>query len=682
MTESLASSRAYRPHLDGLRAVAVYLVVVFHAGSGGFAGGFVGVDVFFVLSGFLVTQLLLRDLVSVGSIGLRRFYARRFRRLLPAAFVVLVVTALVFSALASPVEVSGAEGGFRASFLYWANWHFVAQASDYFGADLTANPVVHFWSLAVEEQFYLVWPLLLGGLFVMSRRFGDRQWLVLRAVVLSGAVVSLGWALSLRTSNPNRAYYGTDARAYQLMAGALLALTPAVFAGVGRFTRTARWVAVAAVAALVVTASSLIDVGAIERGAIVTAITVIVLIAVETAAGGTVHQGLTLNGVVYLGKISYSTYLWHWPVIIVTTRAFDLSTPTTIALTALIATALASLSYQLLEHPIRTSTLLDRYRTPVIATGLALSITSALVIIPTITNQPTTQTSITNGTLTTTGFTPVPTNIDYIAIGSDETDLTNCFRKPATACTLVHGTGPHLFLMGDSHAGMLIPTFTTIANQQHLTLSVSVGGACPWQRNLDVTQLVRFGQAAAIEQCNRQRDDAYSRVVPELAPDVVIVVNAAYEARRSLAGYLGSDGGRLRKGSAEHRAWLAGSTTRSLEALRASGRKVVLVEPTPYAGDAFDPLVCLSDATVEEACRFVADSDPSDVERLYRRLDANNDNVWSANIDELTCPFLPICDPIVGRNVVRRDSNHLTEAFARSIAPELTHYLKRIGVIP
>ena len=159
----------YRPHLDGLRAVAVYLVVLFHAGIGRFDGGFIGVDVFFVLSGFLVTQLLLRDLAGAGSIRFARFYARRFRRLLPAAFVALVVTALLFVAV-DPVEALASVRSFQAAFLYSANWYFIGASTDYFGADVATNPVLHFWSLAVEEQFYLVWPLLLGGLFWVTGR--------------------------------------------------------------------------------------------------------------------------------------------------------------------------------------------------------------------------------------------------------------------------------------------------------------------------------------------------------------------------------------------------------------------------------------------------------------------------------------------------------------------------------
>src|SRR5882762_4225045 len=209
-----ASAAAYRPHLDGLRAIAVYLVVLFHAGSQRFPGGYIGVDVFFVLSGYLVTQLLLRDLARTDSIRFGRFYSRRFRRLLPAAFVALTVTAVVYTAIASPAEVVATVGSFKAAFLYSTNWYFIHQSTGYFGADITTNPVLHFWSLAVEEQFYLLWPLALGGGFALTRRMDPaRRMRVIRIAVAVGAVASAIWALSLRHSEPNRAYYGTDTRA-------------------------------------------------------------------------------------------------------------------------------------------------------------------------------------------------------------------------------------------------------------------------------------------------------------------------------------------------------------------------------------------------------------------------------------------------------------------------------------
>src|SRR4029077_2569737 len=216
-------------------------------------------------------QRLLRDVARSHSISFGRFYSRRFRRLLPAAFVALMVTAVVYTAIASPAEVSAAAGSFKAAFLYSTNWYFIHQATGYFGADINTNPVLHFWSLAVEEQFYLLWPLALGGVFALTRRMDPaRRMRTIRIAVAVGALASAVWALSLRTSDPNRAYYGTDARAYELLAGAFLALVPALVGAAPRFRPWLRAAAGLSVAALFVLASSLVDYDAIERGVAVT----------------------------------------------------------------------------------------------------------------------------------------------------------------------------------------------------------------------------------------------------------------------------------------------------------------------------------------------------------------------------------------------------------------------------
>jgi peptidoglycan/LPS O-acetylase OafA/YrhL len=671
----------YRPHLDGLRAVAVYLVVVFHAGSEPFSGGFIGVDVFFVLSGFLVTRLLVRDLTSTGSVSFERFYARRFRRLLPAAFVMLLVTATVVSALASPLEVDRAEEAFQASFLYVANWYFVDQATDYFGADVATNPVLHFWSLAVEEQFYLLWPLLLGGLYAVARRFGGRRWHVLRLLVAAGALASVAWAWSLRSSDPIRGYYGTDARAYQLLAGALLALAPGLLARLGRFDRTARWAGVGGLGALVLVSSAWVELDAIERGMAATVIAVAIIAALEAARGGVARGVLATSPMVYLGKVSYGTYLWHWPVIWVMARTLELSVPSTIALTTVVATGLASLSYQLLEQPIRLSALLDRHRAPVIAGGLAVSVLAAVFVIPSIVDRAD-GAAVAVGTpeLSTTGLTPVP-DLDLDAIRADLPPVHNCVNQPAAACTIVHGDGVHVLLMGDSHARMLTPTFTAIARREGLRLSVSASDACPWQRDL---QVVVKGFADQRRRCDGVREDLYERVVAELDPDVIVVINRGYEAARaSDAGlqYLGPDGDYLDKPSPEFDAWLSERTRRSLDALADESRAVVLVEPIPYPADNADVLACLSREDVTEACRYVVDAGPSDVERLYRRIDQEEEAIWSADLDRLACPFFPICDPIVDGAVVKLDASHLTGSYAESLAPAVGDYLRENGII-
>ena len=669
---------SYRAFLDGLRAVAVYLVVLFHAGSDRFSGGFVGVDVFFVLSGYLVTQLLLRDLRGQGSISFGRFYARRFRRLLPAAFATLVITALVFSALASPIEVADAEGGFRAAFLYVANWHFVAQSSDYFGADLSANPVLHFWSLAVEEQFYLLWPLLLGGLFVLARRFGAGQWNVMRLVVVAGALASVLWAWSLRMSDPNRAYYGTDTRAYQLLAGAALALTPGLIARLRPARRWAGGAAIAAVGALVLVASSWVRLDAIERGIVVTAITVALIVALETARGGLIHQGLSLPPIVYLGQISYGTYLWHWPVIVVLARSFDLAPISTIAVTVLVATALASLSYQLMERPIRLSAGLDRWRLPVIGAGLAISLGAGLLIIPTITDRATAPAAaVGNGTaLATTGFTPVP-DLDWTAIAKQRSIPADCSGKPATACTIRRGAGAHLLVIGDSHAAMMIDALAPVARQHDLTLSLASYGGCPWQQDLYATPVAAVGLRVA--DCRRVKDDVYDRVIPALDPDIIVTMNVGYERLRRPVSYLGPDERGHRDGSLD---WVRQTTTAAIQRLEEDGRKIVLLEPIPVIPAKFVPLDCLATARVVQECRFVADPSPSFVEQTYQQIDRADDQVWSLDLDEVVCPFLPICDPIVDGTVVMVDGNHLTRDFAASLAPVIERFLTANGVLP
>jgi peptidoglycan/LPS O-acetylase OafA/YrhL len=364
------SELRYRPYLDGVRALAVYLVVAFHAGLGAFPGGFVGVDVFFVLSGYLVTGILLRDLAKLGRVELRRFYARRVRRILPAACLALVGTALVYAIVATPSEMLDAFGGFRASFLYVANWFFVHQSVNYFAANVNTSPVLHFWSLAVEEQFYLLWPLGLTALYLATRRVGRMRWWVLRFVIAAAAVASAVAAIHIGTTNVDRAYYGTDTRAYQLLAGALLALTPQLFRMGERARRSARWVAGFVITALVIVASSLVHLGPISRGIVVAVLTCVLIVAVENARGGVVLGALSAPPIAYLGRLSYGTYLWHWPIVVIATHGRTVRPVALFALSFTLATALAAMSYHLIEHPIRASTWLNRYRVPVIAAGL------------------------------------------------------------------------------------------------------------------------------------------------------------------------------------------------------------------------------------------------------------------------------------------------------------------------
>jgi hypothetical protein len=245
----------------------------------------------------------------------------------------------------------------------------------------------------------------------------------------------------------------------------------------------------------------------------------------------------------------------------------------------------------------------------------------------------------------------------------------------------VDGTGPHVLLIGDSHAAAIAPAFVALAAQHDLRLSVYAAGGCPWQRDLYTVEFEALGASVTREDCRNAKDDLYDRVIPELDPDLVVTMNLAYETPGQPVQYTGPDQRPLENGPPAYAARLEETTRDSLEQLSAGGREVLLLEPTPYLGDGFDPWACLSGAEFLEECRYVANTEPTVLEQLYRRLDRDDDQVWALDLDPLVCPFLPICDPIVNAAVVKADESHLTRDFARTLAPDLYSFLTINGVL-
>lgn len=381
----------------------------------------------------------------------------------------------------------------------------------------------------------------------------------------------------------------------------------------------------------------------------------------------------------YLGKISYGTYLWHWLVIIVATKAFSPSPSATAAVACFVATSLASLSYEVLERPIRTLRLLDRHRAIVIATGLAVSVVSALVLIPVIVDPDRAAAPAVTGSKAT-GFTPIPAGVDWRRATDGVSAFVNCFDKPAATCTVVRGTGRHILLIGDSNARMLIPTFTEIARREKLTLSISTKAGCPWQRGLYAGRINEFNPPAVARACAALQDDLYTRVIPALHPDSIVALNFGYEAENPNLEFTDAEGRSIRRGSRAERQMLEEATRRSVAALRADGRRLVIIEPLPSAP--FDTLSCISKAKVLEECRFTSTVGPDHLELFYRRLARQERDISSADLDRLVCPFLPICDPVINGEIVMEHGSHLAPKFGVAIAPAVTDYFRRIGVIP
>jgi peptidoglycan/LPS O-acetylase OafA/YrhL len=355
-------------------------VVLYHAGVSWIPGGLLGVDVFFVLSGFLITSLLLREVRSGGKIDLRAFWVRRARRLLPALLLVLVAVSL-WAALDRSLDIRSIRLDVVSSLLYVANWRFAASHQGYFSSSQSPSPVLHLWSLGVEEQFYLLWPLLVAGAILAGRTahrllpvpaFEKASFLSgrvpVRILAVGGIVASTGWLIygSVAGFDSSRLYYGTDTRALALLTGAVLATVvplPRSTAQVhSNVHLTRKWTIIGGLA-LVALIAIVLSVGGQDRvlyhgGFLVVAVLVaLVITSLLKAPLGPVSRLFSLPPLVHIGRISYGLYLWHWPVILFFNAArTGASGSGLLLMRVLISLALAELSYRYLEQPILSRT--------------------------------------------------------------------------------------------------------------------------------------------------------------------------------------------------------------------------------------------------------------------------------------------------------------------------------------
>jgi peptidoglycan/LPS O-acetylase OafA/YrhL len=348
----------YLPALDGLRAVAVVGVLLFHGGVSWMPGGFLGVDVFFVLSGYLITTLLLRERVGTGGIDLRQFWVRRFRRLLPALLVLIGVVGIAAPFLVDAGQRGSVRGDGLAALGYVANWRFVVTEQSYFAG--TPSPLRHLWSLAVEEQWYLLFPVVVAVALRRPRRI--RAFAVGLGVA---AVASAVWMAVVASgqADPSRAYYGTDTRAHTLLVGALLAVVAAQWPlhQARRLLTVAGVVGAAVVAAFYVLVHESDD-WMYRGGFLVLAVATAAVVAAIAVPRRSlpVTRVLAAAPLVAIGKVSYGLYLWHWPVDVALTpdrTGLDGTgwwvEPALLALRTAVAVALTLASYWLVEQPVR-----------------------------------------------------------------------------------------------------------------------------------------------------------------------------------------------------------------------------------------------------------------------------------------------------------------------------------------
>jgi peptidoglycan/LPS O-acetylase OafA/YrhL len=441
------------PALDGLRAIAVLAVIAYHDGYHWAQGGFLGVDLFFVLSGFLITSLLLAEFNRERHISLTGFWSRRARRLLPALLLVILVVGIYATSIVPNNELGQLRGDGFASLFYVANWRFILSAQSYFAATEFPSPFRHLWSLAIEEQFYLLWPLVFLGVTVWARRsLRFLTWLCVAGAALS---VALMWAL-YSSDDPSRAYYGTDSRMHTVLIGCILAL---VLNRAPSILRSRAFLQSAGIAATIAVLGAIYFVSDhtasyYHGGSVLFAVAAAVMIASVVHPGSIVAVPLSWRPLRWIGVISYGLYLWHWPVQVFMTPLRTGIDGNALNLLRLGVTfGLAIGSFYLVERPIRRGSLRNmRARiVPPIAfatVGVVLFATTAGAVAP-----PAFLGNAATGYVPTLCENPAP-KLQHQAEQS---------REHMTAAATEPSVPRRILLVGDSLACSLLPGLDAVA---------------------------------------------------------------------------------------------------------------------------------------------------------------------------------------------------------------------------
>jgi peptidoglycan/LPS O-acetylase OafA/YrhL len=648
----------HRPEIQALRALAVALVVVYHLWPTALPGGFIGVDVFFVISGFLITALLLREIEHTGTVSLSRFWARRARRILPAALFTLLCSLVATIALV-PINLwPQLLSELLASTAYVQNWHLASQAVDYFAvAEQTDSPVKHYWSLALEEQFYLVWPVLLL-LAAPTRR-------ALTVAIAGVAAASIAYSLFATAANPAAAYFLTPARAWEFGAGALLALA----GDRARPSPLLCWLGLATItaAAIAITEQTPFP----GWAAFAPVLGTVAVIRARAAM-----PALAARPVQFLGDISYSVYLWHWPLLVLAPYAIgrELDPPSRIVI-LLLTLLLAWLSKRALEDPLRAARVRPTW------TFAAAGAATLLLIVPiagagahvdaqrrdaerqtraVLAEQPDCfgaaamdpELDCENPRLRLS-VVPTPIEARAMAMGPCR-DIEPMYGKRVCEFGVSASEATaSVALVGDSHAGMWRVVLDQTAKAQSWHGTHMGHASCP------LSLAVRDIPEPSRSSCNRWRRHVFAwfRAHSE--------VSTLFVAQLS-----GGSGVIVRNGQTQLAAQLEGYQ-RAWAALPPTVTRIVVIRDTPKAEH--ETAACVQRAIdarrpAGRACavprRQAIDRDAAALASARLR----SPRVVTVDLNRFVCDVRR-CYPVIGGALVYKDTTHLLEPFMRSLAP-------------
>lgn len=653
-----SSPSLFRPDIEGLRAIAVMLVVASHANLPGLKGGYIGVDVFFVISGFLITTLLHAEWTRSGSIDILAFYGRRLRRLMPAFALMLAFVVLATRVVYAPTEQPQMLQSAFAATLYFSNIHYALEATNYLAPQTRFDPVLHTWSLGVEEQFYLVWPLilLLAGLLARHNKGRLDPFVLLVGGLLLPAFLA---CIYLTTTHQPLAFFMPFTRAWEFSFGALVALCAARWLVAG--APLARLLARSGVAnALTLLALALIvgaGIGLTETSTFpgvlallpVTGTALLILLVPAAPAGTLVGRLLALPPLQWVGKLSYSWYLWHWPLLVVGRVLLPESTLATDLTLAIAGLVMAQVSYTLVEHPVRMASFFQRKAAPY---ALALVIAAS---------------GITAIQATSDAATKIATSDRFGRLMAVANDLPIIYQYPCDpmfdGVAVVECVGGDqagsktAVLLGDSHAGQWFSALHDILRQRGWKLIVMTKSACAIvDEDFFYPRLGR-----TYTECRVWRERAVQRI-QALKPELLIVAN--------------SENYTLTQPQ-----WQTG-LRRLLPVLADASGQLVVLRDTPLPG--FTPAHCL--ARQEWNPRFTLRDCTFDPARglspsildAYQAVANSRADIHILDMTPEICSESP-CQVRTGTLVKYRDSNHLSDTFVRSLAPAMAAGLSRAG---
>lgn len=659
------SKKEFKPEIQGLRAIAVLIVVIYHISPTLLPGGYVGVDVFFVISGYLITSHLLREAERNNVISLTSFYAKRIRRLLPAATSVLIVTA-IFSPLLPAYQWQMLTKEIIASALYLQNWLLAQEAIDYLAAGNHPSPLQHFWSLAIEEQYYIVWPVLIVFSTFITRKHHISSKQIFTGLLLTIGCLSLLHSYFLTLANPPIAYFSTATRAWELALGGGLALIPwrginesfkKLFSAIGVF--------------LILTASYYYSDGTRFPGLTALAPT---LGAAFVIMGGTSSSQFAISTLLnakpfqYIGDISYSLYLWHWPLIIFykTVFGFNIGGMEGLLLCSLSLCA-AHLSKQFIEDPFLKRKLTNSRETAFLGIILImLSLGSAFYV------YLNSQTALSTSDSSTS-------DIQRKAMQA-KNDIPivyelGCHADQATTKALSCQFGDdqsdfRIALIGDSHAAQWIPTLQEIVDKHGWQLHSFTKSGCP----VSLTPVMIGKRETHYLECDTWKENLIESLF-KLNPNLIILSQtrnyttlsqSTQDASDTIMQWLGI-GHASRNTRQEHYQQLGYGLTSTIKRLETLGADMVAIADTPMLK--LDVPTCLS-LIEDETHECDSDYDHAELAQdPLRHASSTSSNMALIDMNNYICNQ-ENCPAMLGEQIIWRDNNHITASFARTLSAD------------